>query len=109
MRAFSHPGDALPEFIAVGVLMLRYSALWQLFDAVGIVLSEALRAACDTTWCMIVRIVLAWVVWVPGAWYFVVELEGGVTAVMLAMVAYIALLAAAFAARFLSGVGNRST
>jgi len=33
--------------------MLIVSGMWQLFDALGITLSEALRAAGDTTWCMV--------------------------------------------------------
>ena len=39
--------------------MLALSALWQLFDATSMTLSEALRAAGDTTYCMNARIVLA--------------------------------------------------
>lgn len=103
MRLFAHPGPTLAEFLAMGTLMLIFSAFWQLFDAVGITLSESLRAAGDTTWCMLVRVVLSWFVFIPGAWFFVIQRGGGVTAVMLMMVAYILLLAWAFARRFLSG------
>ena len=83
--------------------MLTFSAFWQLFDAVGITLSESLRAAGDTTWCMLARIVLAWLVFIPGAWFLVIQSGGGVNAVMTMMVVYILLLAGAFALRFLSG------
>lgn len=103
MRLFAHPGPTLAEFLAMGTLMLIFSAFWQLFDAVGITLSESLRAAGDTTWCMLVRVVLSWFVFIPGAWFFVIQRGGGVIAVMLMMVAYILLLAWAFARRFLSG------
>ena len=103
MQVFMHPGERALEFMALGIVMLRFSALWQIFDATAIVLSEALRAAGDTTWCMLVRIVLAWFAFVPGAWLFVIQWSGGVTAVMLVMVAYIAGLALAFAVRFQSG------
>jgi multidrug resistance protein, MATE family len=103
MQLFTPPDQDVLAFLALGAVMLRYSALWQIFDATAIVLSEALRAAGDTTWCMYVRIVIAWFVFVPGAWLFVVRWNGGVTAVMLVMVAFIVGLALAFAARFLSG------
>lgn len=103
MKVFAHPGPGMLEFLAVGSVMLRFSALWQLFDAAGITLSESLRAAGDTTWCMLVRVVLAWFVFIPGAWVLVVQREGGLTAVMGMMVGYILLLSVAFAARFLSG------
>jgi MATE family multidrug resistance protein len=103
MHVFSHPGSRLVEFLSLGAIMLNFSAFWQLFDAVGITLSESLRAAGDTTWCMIVRIVLAWFVFIPGAWLFVIQRGGGVSAVMGMMVMYIMLLSTAFALRFLSG------
>jgi MATE family multidrug resistance protein len=103
MRVFSHPGPRLDEFLATGALMLSFSAFWQLFDAVGITLSESLRAAGDTTWCMIVRVILAWCVFIPGAWYFILQRGGGVGAVMGMMVSYILLLASLFALRFASG------
>jgi MATE family multidrug resistance protein len=92
--------DAL---VSVGTRMLTLSAIWQLFDAVGITLSEALRAAGDTAWCMGARIVLAWVVFTPLGWLSVVVYQGGVRAVITAMCVYIALLATTFALRFASG------
>ena len=95
-------GDAL-ALIAVGSTMLMLSALWQLADAVQLALSEALRAAGDTAWCMGARLVLAWVVFTPVAWAAVLLLDGGVYTVMAAMIAYIVVLAATFAARFASG------
>jgi MATE family multidrug resistance protein len=89
--------------VAVGVTMLTLSALWQLFDGVGITLSEALRAAGDTSWTMAARIVLAWGVFLPLAWTTVLWRGGGVISFMLVLVTYLALLAAALAWRFASG------
>jgi len=94
------PADAL---VKVGVTMLMMSALWQLFDGVGMTVSEALRAAGDTTWCMLARIVLAWAVFTPFSWILVLVLHGGVLMVTFAMIVYLALLAATFAWRFASG------
>jgi MATE family multidrug resistance protein len=94
------PADNL---IAIGAMMLALSALWQLFDAMAMSLSEALRAAGDTTWCMNARIVLAWFVFTPGAWVAVLVLDGGVPAIMASVIGYIALLALALAFRFATG------
>ncbi len=107
IAAFSLPGPEVLQFVATGTLMLRFSAFWQLFDAAGITLSESLRAAGDTTWCMVVRIVLAWIVFMPAAWFFVIARGGGSTAVMLLVVAYICALSLSFALRFLSGRWQR--
>ena len=97
---FAHGSGAL---VATGTTMLSLSALWQLFDGVGITLSEALRAAGDTTWPMLARIALAWGVFLPGAWFTVVRHDGGVATLMLVLVTYLALLAMALAWRFASG------
>jgi multidrug resistance protein, MATE family len=103
------PFAAEPESRAVmmeiGVRMLMLSAAWQLFDSAQTVLAEALRAAGDTLWPLAVRIVIAWVVFVPGTTMFVTEggaIPGDVLAVGW-LVLYLALLALALFLRFASG------
>ncbi len=94
------PAEAL---VSVGATMLMMSAVWQLFDGLGLTLGEALRAAGDTTWCMIARILLAWAVFTPIAWIAILVLGGGVVTMMIAMIVYIAILAGLFGFRFASG------
>jgi len=96
-----------PSFVAVGATMLVISAAWQLFDAIGITLSETLRAAGDTTWTAMARLVLAWVVFMPMAFLVVRVWDGGPIGAMLCLVGYIALLAGAFAYRFRSGAWRK--
>ena len=96
----SHDSDGI---VAVGATMLTLSAVWQLFDGIGITLSETLRAAGDTSWTMAARIVLAWGVFLPLAWFAVLRRGGGVVTLMLVLVTYLALLATALAWRFASG------
>lgn len=98
------PRDVPAEtLLSVGSTMLAMSSIWQIFDAAGMTLSEALRAAGDTAWCMMARIVLAWLVFTPAAWLAVLSFGGGVITVMVALIAYMVALAAAFAWRFASG------
>jgi MATE family multidrug resistance protein len=104
---FVPEGASAGYLLATGTTMLSLSALWQLFDAMGLTLSEALRAAGDTTWCMVARILLAWFVFTPLSWSAVFVFGGGVNTVMVSLIAYIALLAAAFALRFKSGRWQR--
>jgi multidrug resistance protein, MATE family len=91
------------EFLRVGTSMLMLSALWQLCDAIGMTFSEALRAAGDTTWCMLARIVIAWLFFTPLAWTAVLFLEGGVLTVMLSLVGYMLVLSTTLALRFAAG------
>jgi MATE family multidrug resistance protein len=98
------PGDgSIDELLAVGTTMLGLSAIWQLFDAAGITLSESLRAAGDTTWCMAARVVLAWLLWMPLAWVAVRTFHGGASTVIASMIVYLAALALALGLRFASG------
>jgi MATE family multidrug resistance protein len=103
MSLFRPRGASTDLLVEVGAGMLRLAALWQLFDALGLTLSEALRAAGDTAWCMGARVVLAWLVFTPAAWTAVLVLGGGIGTVMASVILYVAVLAAAFAARFASG------
>lgn len=93
-------GDAL---LRTGITILMLSAVWQLFDALQMTLSETLRAAGDTAWCMAARVLLAWVVFMPSAYLLVVVNGGGLIAAMLCLIGYMVLLAAALSARFASG------
>lgn len=103
LRWFQPPDVPIASFALVASTMLLWSAAWQLFDAVGITISETLRAAGDTTWCMLARIVLGWVFFVPLAWLAVLRFEGGISALMGSLVAYVCALAVVLAARFASG------
>jgi MATE family multidrug resistance protein len=93
-------GAALLE---VGVEMLMLSAAWQLFDSASMVLSEALRAAGDTVWPLVFRLVLAWFVFVPASFVIVTLYDGGALGVMISLIAYLALLALLMWLRFRSG------
>jgi MATE family multidrug resistance protein len=101
------PGGADASFMAVGVQMLLMSALWQVFDAAGITLSEALRAAGDTSFAMWARGILAWGVFLPGSWLTLRYLGGREMAAMAWLMAYLVLLALAFYGRFRSGAWKK--
>jgi MATE family multidrug resistance protein len=106
MSAFaSEAGSA--ALVTIGASMLALSAAWQLFDALGLTIGEALRAAGDTAWCMWTRLVSAWTIFVPVAWYVVSVRGGGSSAAIGVTVFYIAVLAAAFVWRFRSGAWRR--
>ncbi len=92
-----------PELMAVGATMLRLCGLWQLVDAVGLTLTEALRAAGDTAWPMTARILLAWLVFTPVSWAAIYWWHGGVVTAMVCVIAYITALAVILSARFATG------
>ncbi|WP_428265626.1 MATE family efflux transporter [Haliangium sp.] len=103
MSLFDTASANAAEMLALGASMLALSAAWQLFDAVGMVVGEALRAAGDTAWCMWARLALGWLVFTPVAVLAVNVLGGGPVAAILSLVLYMVLLAAALTWRFMTG------
>ncbi|HEY1546488.1 MAG TPA: MATE family efflux transporter [Kofleriaceae bacterium] len=89
--------------VALGSTMLAISAVWQVFDATAMTLSETLRAAGDTAWTAGARIVMAWFVFAPGSYAIVHYWHRGASGAMVALVGYLILIAAALAWRFRSG------
>lgn len=106
IRMFASGPDGA-ELMRIGAPMLMLSAGWQLFDAFGITVGEALRAAGDTAWCMWARLVAGWVVFVPLAWYMVSVRGGGALTAIGCIIVYIALLAGVLTWRFQSGAWRR--
>jgi len=87
--------------------MLMLSCAWQLFDAAAMVIGEALRAAGDTLATSMARGVIAWGVFVPGAWLTVRRYGGGDVHAVAWLVLYLALLALVLWLRFRSGQWRR--
>lgn len=95
--------DEGTTFLAAGIVILRLSSTWQLFDAVVNTFAEALRAAGDTAFCSVARGLVAWCFFFPGAWFTVRHLGGKETSATLWLVAYMAVLALVLWWRFRTG------
>ncbi len=57
----------VPDVITLGAELLILAALFQLFDAIGITYSNALRGAGDTRWPAVVGGLQVWILMVGGA------------------------------------------
>jgi multidrug resistance protein, MATE family len=98
-----------PALLAAGRRMLMLSTAWQLFDAAAAVLAESLRAAGDTAFTLAARLVIAWAIFVPGAWVSVRVLGGGDLVAVGWIVLYLAALALVLWLRFRGGAWRRLT
>jgi MATE family multidrug resistance protein len=107
MRIFESTEVPSEQLVAVGATTLAVSAAWQLFDGLGMTLSEALRAAGDTTWCLWARIVIAWVLFVPLSLLVVRVWDGGPVGAMLCLVFYLGALAVVLLWRFRTGAWRK--
>ncbi|MBU1231111.1 MAG: MATE family efflux transporter [Proteobacteria bacterium] len=102
------PGDpAFADIRRMGVVLLRYVALYSLIDGVSIVYFGALKGAGDTRFVMLTMLAASVGVLILPAWALVESGTGGIHAPWLCLTAYIAALACAFALRFRGGHWRR--
>lgn len=65
------PPDEAARIVAIGGNLMICAAVFQTFDAFGIVYSGALRGAGDTVWPGIITIIYSWLFIVLGGWLLV--------------------------------------
>jgi MATE family multidrug resistance protein len=100
---FANPSD--PDWPAVSaevVVLLRFVAVYSVFDSVNLVVSFALRGAGDTRFVAVAGFALAWPTMVLPTWV-VVHLGGDVTVAWAFATLYICLLSGLFVWRFVQG------
>jgi MATE family multidrug resistance protein len=103
MRIFTND----PEVIALGAPLMLLGALFQFFDAGGIIAEGALRGAGDTRWPFVVHSLLGWGFFVPSAYVLGFVFEGGLRGAWFAGLLYVIALAAALVWRFRSGAWRK--
>ncbi len=104
----SYTAEQAAAIAEIGAMLLILAAAFQLFDAVAISLSGALRGAGDTVWPGIVTVILSWSLIVGGGWVTVKFFkEWGSIGPWLGATAFLMGLAVAFGWRFLSGRWER--
>ncbi len=102
------PGDpAFADIRHMGVVLLRYVALYSLIDGVSIVYFGALKGAGDTRFVMLTMLAASVGVLILPAWLLVEAGIGGIHGPWLCLTAYIAALAGSFALRFRGGAWRR--
>lgn len=93
-----------PAVLALARPLLALGAAFQLFDALQIVASGALRGAGDTRWPFVVQTTLAWLLRLPLAWLLAMTLGYGVLGAWYAEFTFILALSIAFIWRFRTGM-----
>jgi len=104
---FTDPGlppESRARLLEIGGTIMIAAAIFQLFDAIAIIMSGALRGAGDTVWPGVATVILSWVCIMLGG-RLIIELAPGLGSLgpWLGGAAYIILLGIALLARFLGG------
>lgn len=94
------PEEAL--VVSLGHQLLIIMAVFQIFDAVCIVLGGALRGAGDTRWMLLATFVSAYVVFIPCATALAFHFDGGAVGAWMGAALYICVLGGLMLWRFKS-------
>ena len=78
--------------LSLGHQLLILAAVFQLFDAIAIVMGGALRGAGDTRWMLMITFATAYVVFIPLATTFAFYFNGGALGAWIGAAAYIVVL-----------------
>ena len=95
--------DEFEVLSRIVVVLLRFVALYSLFDTLNIVLSAALKGAGDTRFVMISSLIVSWVIMVVPSYLAIMVFGQGLYVTWAFGTAYISLLGFVFLARFLKG------
>jgi MATE family multidrug resistance protein len=113
VRVSAETGEAvrpeqIDQIVQIGGRMMVWAAMFQVFDAVGIIFIGALRGAGETLWPMLVTLVLSWAVLIGGG-CLMVRYAWQLQSIgpWIAASAYVILLGLVMAWRFESGAWRR--
>ena len=99
VRLFTHD----EAVIALGVRVLLWVALLQVFDGINLIAIGVLRGAGNTRWPMLVGLLLNWGIFVPSAGLAIFVWPGGIVAGWAAAVGTVVVLALMMLLRVLRG------
>ena len=96
-----------PEVIRYGASIMIWAALFQVSDAIGIVLYGALKGAGDTLFPAVSMLGSGWLVFLPAAWLFAVVLDFQAPGAWIGAALHITVVAGLMYWRFRSGHWRR--
>jgi MATE family multidrug resistance protein len=95
--------EGFSEIYAYSVILLRFVAVYSVFDTMNIIFCSAIKGAGDTRYVMLITVILSVFVFVVPVYLAVVILEFGLMVAWVFATAYIILLGFIFYFRFLGG------
>jgi len=97
-------GEALfPEIRRLTEVLLRFVALYSIFDTMNIIFASAIKGAGDTRFVMYIIVLMSGCVLVIPTWYLVMVMGLGIMAAWVVATTYVILLGFVFYLRFLQG------
>ncbi len=101
--AETNPDVSFQQIADYGATILLWVAIYQIFDAMFLTFSGALRGAGDTHFAMWASALCSWCFFVPGTWIALKILDYGVIAAWIWATIYVSLVGLLYLVRFQSG------
>ncbi|MFC1841278.1 MATE family efflux transporter [Thermodesulfobacteriota bacterium] len=96
------PGE-FAEIRSLSIVLLRFVAVYSIFDTMSIIFSSAVKGAGDTKFVMYMSVIMAWLIMVIPS-YIAIEILGwGVLSCWVFATLFVCVLGVGFYLRFLSG------
>jgi MATE family multidrug resistance protein len=95
--------ESAAEISRIAVVLLRFVAIYSLFDTMNIVFAAAIKGAGDTRFVMIMILVVSTTILVLPTSLSLLLFRAGVYTAWLFVTAYVSVLGLAFLLRFLQG------
>ena len=102
---FSSRGDQelFDQISGIAVVLLRFVALYSMFDSMNIVFASAIKGAGDTRFVMVMILALSMGILVIPSYLYLVVFKGNIYVAWIFITAYIVILGFGFLFRFLGG------
>ena len=91
------------EISGLSVVLLRFVAVYSLFDTMSIIFSSAIKGAGDTKFVMYMSVIMSWVIMVVPTYISIALFDYGVMVCWFFATFYISVLGIGFYLRFLNG------
>lgn len=101
--AFANEGSNVEAILPVAAELLKFVAIYSIFDALAVVFASALRGAGDTMFPMLITMVSSWLVMTVPAWLIVQSKTATIQHLWFTCTAHILVMGIAMLFRFLSG------
>lgn len=101
--AFANDGSNVEAILPVATELLKFVAIYSIFDALAVVFASALRGAGDTMFPMWITMFSSWMVMTIPAWLIVQSTTATIQHLWLTCTAHILFMGTGMLLRFLSG------
>jgi MATE family multidrug resistance protein len=91
------------EISGLSIVLLRFVAVYSLFDTMSIIFSSALKGAGDTKFVMYMSVIMSWLIMVMPTYISIVLFDYGVMVCWIFATLYMSVLGIGFYLRFLNG------